>query len=77
MFCSSKFNVNISDVCSAVVNVWRAVDQYGRGSPDAGHGLPLQDVVNVVSPWRSVVLSNEVGFIREELQALFDNICTN
>jgi hypothetical protein len=28
MFCSSKFNVNISDICSGVMNVRRAVDQY-------------------------------------------------
>jgi hypothetical protein len=28
MFCSSKFNVNISDICSGVVNVRRVVDQY-------------------------------------------------
>jgi len=30
MFCSSKFNVNISNICGGVVNVRRAVDQYSE-----------------------------------------------
>jgi len=30
MFCSSKFNVNISNICGSVVNVRHAVDQYAE-----------------------------------------------
>jgi len=30
MFCFSKFNVNISNICGGVVNVRRVVDQYAE-----------------------------------------------
>jgi len=30
MFCSGKFNVNISNICGGVVNVRRAVEQYAE-----------------------------------------------
>ena len=44
MFCSSKFNVNISNICSSVANVIGvqliSTLKEGRGTPDAGGWLP-------------------------------------
>jgi len=44
MFCSSKFNVNISNICGGVLNVRRAVDQYAERKVEE-HQMQAADVL--------------------------------
>jgi len=78
MFCFSKFNVNISNICSGVVNVRRAVDQYAERKVDE-HQMQAADFLRELLFVRDnhLVLSNNVDFNREEIHALIDYICTN
>jgi len=78
MFCSSKFNVNISDICGGVVNVRRAVDQYAERKVEE-HKMQAADFLHelLFVHDNHLVLSNKVDFNREELHALIDYICTN
>jgi len=78
MFCSSKFNVNISNVCGGVVNVRRAVDQYAERKVEEHQMQPadfLRELLNVCD--NHLVLSNNIDFNREELHGLTDYICRN
>jgi len=78
MFCSSKFNLNISNICGGVVNVRRAVDQYAERKVEE-HQMQAADFLRELLNVRDnhLVLSNNFYFNREELHALIDYICTN
>jgi len=78
MFCSSKFNVNISYICGGVVNVRRAVDQYAESKVEE-HQTQAADFLRELLYVHDdhLVLSNNVDFNCEELHALIDYICTN
>ena len=78
-FVLARFTVNISDICSGVVvNVRRAVDQYVERKVEE-HQMQAADFHRELLFVHDdhLVLSNDVGFSREELQALIDYICTN
>jgi len=70
--------VNISNICSGVVNVRRAVDQYTERKVEEHH-MQAADVLRELLYVRDnhLVPSNNVDFNREELYALIDYICTN
>jgi len=76
MFCSSKSNVYISNICGGVVNV--AVDQYAERKVEE-HQMPVADFLRELLFVRDdhLVLSNNVDFNREKLHALIDYNCTN
>jgi len=78
MFCSSKFNVNISNIRGGVVNVRRAVDQYAERKVEE-HQMQAADFLRELFNVRDthLVLSNNIDFNREELHALIAYICTN
>jgi len=78
MFCSSKFNVNISNICGGVVNVRRAVDNYAERKVEE-HQTQAADFLSELLKVRDnhLVLSNNIDYNREELHALIDYICTN
>jgi len=78
LFYSSKFNVNISNVCGGVVNVRRAVDQYAERKVEE-HLMQAADFLRELLNVRDnhLVHSNNIDFNREELHALTDYICTN
>jgi len=78
MFCSSKFNVYISNICGGVVNVRRAGDQYAEIKIEE-HQTQAADFLRELLFVRDnhLVLSNNVDFNREELHAVTDYICTN
>jgi len=78
MFCSSKFNVNISNICGGVVSVKRAVDQYAERKVEE-HQMQTVDFLRELLNVRDnhLVLSNNIDFNRAELHALIDYICTN
>jgi len=78
MFCSSKFNVNISNICGGVVNVRRAVDQYAERKVEE-HQMQVADFLCELLFIRDdhLVLSNNVDFNREKLHAVIDYICTS
>jgi len=77
MFCSSKFNVNIFNICGGVVNVRCAVDQYAERKVEE-HQMQAADFLRKLVFVRDnhLDLSNNVDFNREELHALIDYICT-
>jgi len=70
--------VNISNICGGVVNVRRAVDQYAERKVEE-HQMQatgfLRELLNVRD--NHLVLSNNIDFNREELNALIDYICTH
>jgi len=78
MFCSRKFNLNISNICGGVVNVRRAVDQYAERKVEE-HQIQAADFLRELLFVRDdhLVLSNNIDFNREELHALIVYICTN
>jgi len=73
MFCANKFNVNISNICSIVVNVRRAVDQYAERKVEE-HQMQAADFLRELMNVRDdhLVFSNNVDFNREELHALIN-----
>jgi len=75
MFCSSKFNVNISNICGGVVNVGRVVDQYAERKVEE-HQMQAADFLRELLYVRDdqLVLSNNIDFNREKLHALIDYI---
>jgi len=78
IFCSSKFNVNISNICVGVVNVRLAVDQNAERKVEQNQMQAadfLRKLVFVCD--NHLVLSNNVDFNCEKLHALVDYICTN
>ena len=78
MFCSSKLNVNISNICSSAASVRRAVDQYAERKIQEQQSQAadfLRELLNVRD--NHLVLSNNIELNREELHALIDYICTN
>ena len=77
MFCFSKFNLNIGDIGNGVVNVKRAVDLYVERKVEE-HQIQEADFLRELLFIRDdhLVLSNTVGFTREELESLINYICT-
>jgi len=76
MFCSSKFNLTISNICGGVVR--GAVDQYAERKVEEHH-LQAADFLHQSFFVRDdhLVFSDNFDFNREELHALIDYICTN
>ena len=74
MFLSSMFNVNISYMCSdGVVNVRDAVDEFVERKVEERQEQAadfLRELLFVRDD--HLVLSNDVGFLRVELQGLID-----
>jgi len=82
MFCFSKFNMNICNICGGVVNVRRAVGQYAERKVKE-HEMQAADFLceilfvrdnHIVPIDNHLVLSNNVDFNLEEL---IDFIGTN
>ena len=71
-------NICDIDLCSDVVNVRRSVGQYVERKVEE-HQIQVADFLyeSLFIPDDHLVLSNDVGFIREELQSFIDYICTN
>ena len=70
--------MNISNICSSVANVRRAVDQYAERKVEE-HQMQAADflceLLNVGDNY--LVLSNNIELDHEELHAIIDYICTN